>query len=75
MFVIASSIGTPIYIDSTSNKPSLDSAFGYQVRVLVDQNLVKELRYKVLVEKVVTTLKRLFNLESEMILTSGTNAE
>lgn len=52
LFAIASSIGTPICIDSASNKHSFDRAFGNYVRVLVDLGLMKELTYKVLVERV-----------------------
>ncbi|XP_058734063.1 uncharacterized protein LOC131605764 [Vicia villosa] len=51
LFTIASSIGTPICIDSTSNKPMLERPFGHYVRVLVDIDLLNELRDKILVER------------------------
>ncbi|XP_058784901.1 uncharacterized protein LOC131659773 [Vicia villosa] len=51
LFTIASSIGTPICIDSSSNKPLLERPFGHFVRVLVDIDLLKDLRDKILVER------------------------
>lgn len=52
IFVIASSIGTPICIDSTSNRPTLNRSFGNFMRVLVDIELMNEIKDKVLVERV-----------------------
>ncbi|KAK2400289.1 hypothetical protein QL285_050002 [Trifolium repens] len=51
LFTIASSIGTPICIDSYTAKPMLERTFGQFVRVLVDMDLSQTLRYKVLVER------------------------
>lgn len=52
IFAIASSIGTPICIDSTSNKSAFERPFGYFVRVLVDLDLTKEFIDKILVEHI-----------------------
>ncbi|XP_058775610.1 uncharacterized protein LOC131649883 [Vicia villosa] len=52
IFAIASSLGTPICIDSTSSKPAFDRSFGHFVRVLVDRELAKDLIYKILVERI-----------------------
>ncbi|XP_058777069.1 uncharacterized protein LOC131651419 [Vicia villosa] len=52
LFAIASSIGTPICIDSASNKSAFDRPFGHFVRILVDLDLTKDLSYKILVERV-----------------------
>lgn len=52
VFTIASNLGIPICIDSTSNKPLFDRAFGHYVRVLVDIDLTKELKHRILVERV-----------------------
>ncbi|CAK8568689.1 unnamed protein product [Lathyrus sativus] len=51
IFVIASSLGTPICIDSTSNHSQFKWAFGHFVRVLVDVDLLSELRDNILVER------------------------
>ncbi|XP_058783917.1 uncharacterized protein LOC131658665 [Vicia villosa] len=66
LFTIASSIGTPICIDSSSNKPLLDRPFGHFVRVLVDIDLMKELRDKVLIER--TGFAFFVDLEYEKLL-------
>ncbi|XP_058752917.1 uncharacterized protein LOC131626115 [Vicia villosa] len=52
IFSIASSIGTPICINSASNKSAFERPFGHFVRVLVDLDLTKEFSYKILVERV-----------------------
>lgn len=52
IFAIANSIGTPIYIDSGTNKSDFDRPFGHFVRVLVDLDLTKEFSYKILVKRV-----------------------
>jgi hypothetical protein len=52
IFAIASSIGTPICIDSFTAKPMLERTFGQFVRVLVDMDLSQTLRDKVLVERI-----------------------
>lgn len=52
IFAIASSLGTPICIDSTSSKYAFHQTFGHFIRVLVDIDLVKDLTYKILVERV-----------------------
>jgi hypothetical protein len=52
LFAIASSIGTPICLDSITAKPMLDRTFGQFARVLVDMDLSQSLRDKVLVERV-----------------------
>jgi len=51
VFVIASSVGTPIYVDSVTSKPSLERTFGHFARVLVDVDISKELKYEVLVKR------------------------
>ncbi|MCH87332.1 hypothetical protein A2U01_0008200, partial [Trifolium medium] len=51
LFAIASSIGTPICIDSVTAKPMIERTFGQFVRVLVDMDLSQTLRDKVLVER------------------------
>ncbi|GAU37905.1 hypothetical protein TSUD_163420 [Trifolium subterraneum] len=51
LFAIASSIGTPICIDSVTAKPMLERTFGQFVRVLVDMDLSQTLRDKVLGER------------------------
>jgi hypothetical protein len=51
LFTIASSIGTPICIDSVTARPMLERTFGQFARVLVDMDLSQPLRYKVLVER------------------------
>ncbi|XP_058725921.1 uncharacterized protein LOC131597230 [Vicia villosa] len=52
LFAIASSIGTPICIDSASSKSAFERHFGHFVRVLVDLDLTKECIDKILVERV-----------------------
>lgn len=52
IFAIASSIGTPICIDSTSNRSTLNRSFGNFMRVLVDIELMNEIKDKVLLERV-----------------------
>ncbi|MCH80720.1 DUF4283 domain protein, partial [Trifolium medium] len=51
LFAIVSSIGTPICTDGITNKPMFDRTFGHFARVLVDIDLTKDMRYKVLVER------------------------
>lgn len=51
LFAIASSVGTPICTDSITNKPKIERSFGHFVRVLVDLDLSRDLRYRVLVER------------------------
>jgi len=51
IFAIASSVGTPIYVDSVTSKPAHERTFGHFARVLVDIDLTKELKYEVLVER------------------------
>ncbi|GAU13228.1 hypothetical protein TSUD_245980 [Trifolium subterraneum] len=51
LFAIASSVGTPICMDSFTNKPMLERSFGHYARVLVDVNLAQELRFGVSVER------------------------
>ena len=51
IFAIASSVGTPICVDSVTSKPALERTFGHFARVLVDLDLSKELKYEVLVER------------------------
>jgi len=51
LFAIASSVGTPICIDSAISKPMVERTFGLFARVLVDIDLSQDLRYKVLVER------------------------
>jgi len=52
LFAIANSVGTPICTDSASSKPMIDRTFGQFVRILVDKDVTRTLRYKVLVERV-----------------------
>lgn len=52
IFAFASSIGTPIGIDLASNKSAFERPFGHFVRVLVDLDMMKELTYKILVERI-----------------------
>lgn len=52
IFAIASSIGTPICLDSVTAKPMLERTFGQFARVLVDMDLSQTLRDKVLVERI-----------------------
>lgn len=52
LFVIASSIDTPIWIDSASNKLLFEKPFGHFIIVLGDLYLTKEFVYKLLVERV-----------------------
>jgi hypothetical protein len=51
LFAIASSIGTPICVDSVTAKPMHERTFGQFARVLVDMDLSQPLRFKVLVER------------------------
>ncbi|GAU42257.1 hypothetical protein TSUD_327350 [Trifolium subterraneum] len=51
IFAIASSIGTPICIDSITAKPMIERTFGQFVRVLVEMDLSQTLRDRVLVER------------------------
>jgi hypothetical protein len=51
LFTIASSLGTPICIDSVTAKPMHERTFGQFVRVLIDIDLLQPLRYKLLVER------------------------
>jgi hypothetical protein len=51
IFAIASSVGTPICVDTVTSKPAIERTFGHFVRVLIDIDLSKELRYEVLVER------------------------
>jgi len=51
LFAIASSVGTPICVDSVTSKPAIERTFGHFVRVLVDLDLSKELKHEVLVER------------------------
>lgn len=51
IFAIASSVGTPICVDSITSKPAIERTFGHFARVLIDIDLSKELRYEVLVER------------------------
>lgn len=51
LFVIASSVGTPLCTDSATIKGCFERPFGRYVSVLVDMEISKELRYKVLVER------------------------
>ena len=48
---IASGVGSPISIDSAVSKPIHERTFGHYARVLVDMDLSKEIRYKLLVER------------------------
>jgi hypothetical protein len=51
LFTIASSLGTPICIDTITAKPMHERTFGQYARVLVDMDLSQTLRYNVLVER------------------------
>lgn len=51
LFAIASSVGTPLCTDAVTSKPAIDRTFGHFARVLVDMDLSKDLKYKVLVER------------------------
>jgi len=51
LFAIASSVGSPICIDSVTGKNMFERTFGHFVRVLVDVDLANELKYRVLVER------------------------
>lgn len=52
LFAIASSVGTPICTDAATTKPMIERTFGHFARVLVDIDVSKPLKYKVLVERV-----------------------
>ncbi|MCI06218.1 pectin acetylesterase [Trifolium medium] len=52
LFAIAGSVGTPICIDSATNKSRFERDFGHFVRVLVDMDLRIEPKYKILVERI-----------------------
>lgn len=52
LFYFSSSIGSPLCIDSSSNKLSFDMDFGHYVRVMVYIDLAKDFSYKILVEQV-----------------------
>lgn len=49
--MIASCVGTPIYIDVASYKPIRDRTFGHFVRVFVEIDLTQPLNYNVFVER------------------------
>jgi hypothetical protein len=51
IFSIASGVGSPICTDSNIAKPMLERTFGQYAKVLVDVDLSKALRYKLLVER------------------------
>jgi len=51
IFAIASSVGTPICVDSAASDPTLERTFGHFARVLVDIDLSKNLNHEVLVER------------------------
>jgi hypothetical protein len=51
IFAIASSVGTPICVDSITSKPAIERTFGHFARVLVDIDLAKALKHEVLVER------------------------
>lgn len=51
IFAIANSVVTPICIDFATNKPIFNRTFGQYAWVLVDMDVSKPLRYKVLVER------------------------
>jgi hypothetical protein len=51
LFVIASSVGTPICTDAALAKPMIERTFGQFARVLVDMDVTQTLRYEVLVER------------------------
>jgi hypothetical protein len=44
-------VGTPLCTDAVTSKPAIERTFGHFARVLVDMDLSKELKYKVLVER------------------------
>ncbi|PNX62170.1 hypothetical protein L195_g061024, partial [Trifolium pratense] len=46
LFTIASSVGTPICIDSVTARPMHERTFGQFARVLVDMDLSQPLSYK-----------------------------
>jgi hypothetical protein len=50
IFAIASSIGTPVYLEATINKSMLEHSFCCYTRILVDVDLSGELRDQILVE-------------------------
>lgn len=52
IFSTAGSLGIPDCIVSISNKHFFDRAFGQYVKNLVDIYLTKELRHKILVERI-----------------------
>jgi hypothetical protein len=52
LFAIASSVGSPIFTDAATSKPIMDKTFGHSARVLVDMDVSKPLKYKVLVERI-----------------------
>jgi len=47
LFMIVSSVETPIYTDIATNKSMFECSFGHFARVLVDMDLIVSLRYKV----------------------------
>jgi len=51
IFAIASSVRTPICVDSVTSKPALERTFGHFARVLVYIDLAQDLKYEVLVER------------------------
>jgi len=51
IFAIASSVGTPICVDSVTSKPAIERTFGHHARVLVDLDVSNDLKYEVLVER------------------------
>lgn len=51
LFSIASCIGSPIHYDITSTNPMIDGSFGHFVRVLVDMDVTKKVRYRIMVER------------------------
>jgi len=51
LFSIASSVRTPLCTDAVTSKPAIERTFGHFARVLVDMDLSKDLKYKVLVER------------------------
>jgi hypothetical protein len=51
IFAIASSVGTPICVDSVTSKPAIERTFGHYARVLVDIDVSNDLKYEVLVER------------------------
>lgn len=50
-FCIESSVGTPVYVDSITSKPTIERTFGHFAMVLVDIDLAKDLKFEVLVER------------------------